>query len=139
MACEITLEATIENVGKATEFVDRELEKCGCPMKAQTQINIAIDEIFGNVANYAYQPGTGDATVRLEILEEPPGAVLTFIDAGRHYDPLEMEDPDVSLPVEEREIGGLGIYLVKQTMDEVFYEYRDGRNILTIIKRWDRK
>ena len=79
---EITLDATIGNIGEVTEFVNRSLEEGGCPMKAQLQIDIAVDELFGNIAHYAYQPETGPATVRIEIMEKPPAAVLTFIDSG---------------------------------------------------------
>lgn len=131
---EMTTEATIENIAAVTEFVDTELEAVGCPMKAQMQIDIAIDELFGNIANYAYNPEVGAATVRVEVLENPMEVVITFIDKGIPYDPLSAEDPDTSLSAEERGIGGLGVYMVKQTMDAITYEYKDGQNILKIIK-----
>lgn len=134
MGNEITLEAKTENIEKVTQFVDEQLESCGCPMKAQMQIDIAIDELFGNIANYAYAPETGHATVRVELLKEPPAVAISFIDQGKPYNPLSKEDPDVTLSAEEREIGGLGIYLVKKSMDDVFYEYVNGQNILTIKK-----
>ena len=133
---EITLDATIGNIGEVTEFVNRSLEEGGCPMKAQLQIDIAVDELFGNIAHYAYQPETGPATVRIEITEKPPAAVLTFIDSGVPYDPLAKEDPDVTLSAGEREAGGLGIFLVKKSMDDMTYEYKDGQNILKIRKNF---
>ena len=133
---EITLDATIGNIGEVTEFVNRSLEEGGCPMKAQLQIDIAVDELFGNIAHYAYQPETGPATVRIEITEKPPAAVLTFIDSGVPYDPLAKEDPDVTLSAGEREAGGLGIFLVKKSMDDMTYEYKDGQNILQIRKNF---
>ena len=133
---EITLDATIGNIGEVTEFVNRSLEEGGCPMKAQLQIDIAVDELFGNIAHYAYQPETGPATVRIEIMEKPPAAVLTFIDSGVPYDPLAKEDPDVTLSAGEREAGGLGIFLVKKSMDDMTYEYKDGQNILKIRKNF---
>ena len=114
--------------------MDRELESLDCPMKMLMQINIAIDELFGNIAQYAYSPETGPATVRVEVEEAPLSVIITFIDNGRPYDPLSGEDPDVSLPVEERDIGGLGVFLVKKTMDDISYEYRNGQNILRIRK-----
>ena len=131
---ELTIEATLENIATVTEFVDRELESLDCPMKMLMQINIAIDELFGNIAQYAYSPETGPATVRVEVEEAPLSVIITFIDNGRPYDPLSGEDPDVSLPVEERDIGGLGVFLVKKTMDDISYEYRNGQNILRIRK-----
>ncbi len=133
---EITLDATIGNIGEVTEFVNRSLEEGGCPMKAQLQIDIAVDELFGNIAHYAYRPETGPATVRIEITEKPPAAVLTFIDSGVPYDPLAKEDPDVTLSAGEREAGGLGIFLVKKSMDDMTYEYKDGQNILKIRKNF---
>jgi len=130
---EITLEATVENIDTVTDFVNEKLEAVDCPMKAQTQIDIAIDELFGNIANYAYNPDVGPATVRVEVTEEP-AVIITFIDKGVPYDPLEKADPDVTLSAEEREIGGLGIFMVKKSMDDIEYEYKDGQNILKIKK-----
>ncbi len=131
---EMTIEATVDNIEVVTEFVNEELEAFGCPFKAQTQIDIAIDELFGNIALYAYDPETGPATVRVEVVEDPLAVIITFIDNGKPYDPLAAEDPDITLPVEERPIGGLGVFLVKKTMDDVTYEYKDGQNILRIRK-----
>ena len=132
---EIKLEAVVENIPRATAFVSEELDKIGCPMKARAQIDIAIDELFGNIAHYAYPGGTGDTVVRFEFDAPSRTAAVTFMDSGVPYDPLKKEDPDVTLPAEQRKIGGLGIFLVKKTMDEMRYERRDGRNVLTIKKR----
>lgn len=131
---ELTITATVENIETVTEFVNEQLEALECPMKAQMQIDIAIDELFGNIAHYAYNPDVGDATVRVEVTEEPLAVIITFIDNGMPYDPLNNADPDITLSAEERQLGGLGIYMVKKTMDRVSYEYRDGQNILTIQK-----
>ena len=98
------------------------------------QIDIAIDELFGNIAHYAYNPEVGNATVRVEVSEDPLAVIVTFIDNGIPYDPLRKDDPDITLSAEEREIGGLGIYLVKKSMDEISYEYKNGQNILKIKK-----
>ena len=132
---EITLEATVENIAQVTTFVDEILEAADCPMKTQMQIDVAIDELFSNIANYAYAPGTvGKATVSAELLEDPKAIAITFTDSGVPYDPLAKADPDTTLSAEEREIGGLGIYLVKKTMDGLYYEYKNGQNILRIKK-----
>ena len=132
---ELTVAATLENIAKVTDFVNEELEALACPMKAQMQINIAIDELFGNIAHYAYAPGVGEATVKFEAVKDPLEVVITFVDNGVPYNPLEKEDPDVTLSAEERQIGGLGIYMVKKSMDHMSYEYKDGQNILTIAKK----
>lgn len=131
---ELTIAATVENIETVTEFVNGQLEALDCPIRAQMQIDVAIDELFSNIAQYAYNPETGDATVRVEVVDEPLAVVITFIDGGTPYDPLAKADPDVTLSAEERGIGGLGIYMVKKTMDDVTYEYKDGKNILSIKK-----
>ena len=130
---ELSIDATVENIGKVTEFVNAHLESFGCPRKVQAQIDIAIDELFGNIAHYAYNPEVGTATVRVEVAED--AVVITFIDGGVPYDPVAKADPDTTLGAEERDIGGLGIYMVKKSMDDVSYEYRNGQNILRIKKK----
>ena len=132
---ELTIAATVENIDTVTDFVGEQLEAFDCPMKAQMQINIAIDELFGNIAHYAYNPETGDATVRVEVIEDPLAVVITFIDQGIPYDPLKQADPNITLSAEEREIGGLGIFIVKKFMDHIRYEYRGGQNELTMTKQ----
>ena len=131
----LELEATVENIEKVTDFINAELEAAGCPARAQIQIDVAIDEIFSNIANYAYAPGTGGAVVVYELLTDPRAVEITFFDRGMPFNPLENTDPDVTLPAEERQVGGLGVFLVKKTMDDVSYEYRDGQNILRIMKK----
>ena len=130
----IQIEAVKGNLLEVLGSVEEYYEEAGCPIKTQMQINIAVEEIFVNIASYAYAPGTGEATVCLSIGGEPRRATVTFLDSGVPFDPLAKADPDVSLPAAEREIGGLGIYMTKQMMDEVFYEYRDGHNVLTLRK-----
>ena len=131
---ELTIAATVKNIEAVSDFVNEQLEALDCPMKAQMQIGIAIDELFGNIAQYAYNPDVGEATVRVEVQQEPLSVVITFIDGGVPYDPLTAAEPDTSLPVEERPLGGLGIFMVRKTMDEITYRYENGRNILSIRK-----
>ena len=116
---ELTIDATLENVAAVTAFVGEQLEQLDCPMKTQMQVDIAI---------------VGAATVRVEVTENPLAVVITFIDNGVPYDPLAKADPDITLSAEERQIGGLGIYMVKKSMDDISYEYKDGMNILKIRK-----
>ena len=131
---ELNIAATVENIEAVTDFVNAQLEALDCPMKAQMQIDIAIDELFGNIAHYAYHPEVGDATVRVEVQEDPLAVIITFIDGGVPHDPLAAADPDITLSAEERAIGGLGIFMVKKTMDEITYRYENGSNILSIRK-----
>ena len=132
---ELTIAATVENIETVADFVGEQLEAFACPMKARMQINIAIDELFGNIAHYAYHPEVGDATVRVEVVEEPLSVIITFIDGGVPYDPLAAADPDTTLSAEERALGGLGIFMVRKTMDEITYRYEGGKNILSIRKK----
>ena len=131
---ELTIEAAVENIEAVTEFITEELEALECPIKAQTQIAVAIDELFGNIAKYAYTPDVGKATVRFEVEEEPTSVIITFIDNGKPFNPLEQTEPDTHLSAQERRVGGLGIFLVKKTMNLVEYEYKNGQNILRIKK-----
>lgn len=131
---EITLAATVENIRCVTDFVEEQLDGMGCAMKAQMQISIAVDEVFANIANYAYPSGEGEATVRIDASCDGRQAVITFIDSGIPYNPLEKEDPDITLSAEERSIGGLGIFMVKKSMDDMAYRFEDGKNILTLWK-----
>lgn len=129
-----TLDATIENVETITGLIDEKLEEAGASMKAEMQINIVIDEIFSNIAKYGYASGKGDATVTLDILQDPLRAEITFINSGEPYDPLAQEDPDIHAALDDRPMGGLGILIIKKTMDDVSYEFKDKQNILTVVK-----
>lgn len=131
---EIELDAQTENLPSVIEFVETFLEKVSCPMKSLMQISVAVDEIFTNISTYAYHSGIGKAKIHLDQLPDPRAVQLTFIDSGVPYDPLAKEDPDVTLSASERQIGGLGIFMAKKLMDEIRYEYRDGKNILRMKK-----
>ena len=132
---ELTIKATVANLEKVLAFVDTELEQIDCPMKTQMQIDIAVEELYVNIATYAYAPGEGEATIRVETTQAPGTVTITFLDRGVPYNPLAKPDPDVTLSAAERQIGGLGIYMAKKYMDDMKYEYRDGQNILTITKK----
>ena len=133
---ELTLEARLANLQQVLDFVDDQLRSMHCPMKLMMQIDVAVEEIFVNVASYAYAPGTGSVTVRTDLQESPRAALITFIDSGVPFNPLAKQDPDVTLSAEERSIGGLGIYMVKKTMDKMDYAYENGQNILTMRKNF---
>lgn len=131
---ELEIEATVDNLPTVQAFIEQRLESTGCSPKAQMEIGVAVEEIFVNIAHYAYAPEIGKATVRVEVSEEPVTVTITFVDHGVPYDPLAKADPDVTLSAEDREIGGLGIFMTKKMMDDVEYEYKDGQNILTLKK-----
>ncbi|MBO6207134.1 MAG: ATP-binding protein [Lachnospiraceae bacterium] len=132
---ELTVIAILENYGQVADFVDTELEKRDVSMGDISSIDIALDEIYANVANYAYgDDEAGEITVRLDFTPDTSSVRMTFLDQGIPYDPLKKPDPDVTLEAEKRQIGGLGIYMVKHLMNEVTYEYRGGMNILRMRK-----
>ena len=131
---ELEIEATADNLRNVLDFIDAHLEAADCPMKSKMQIDLAVEEIFINIANYAYAPEIGKATVRVEVSDDPVAITITFVDRGVPYDPLKKADPDVTLSAEEREIGGIGIFLTKKLMDDIYYEYKEGQNVLTLKK-----
>ena len=131
---ELEIEATSENLAEVLSFLEECLETAACTPKARMQIQVAVEEIFVNIASYAYQPETGKATVRVEVSDDPVGVTITFVDHGVPYDPLAKADPNVAASAEDRPIGGLGIFMTKKLMDDVRYEYKNGKNILTLKK-----
>ena len=133
---ELKIEARTENLPDVLGFVDALLEERECKMKPQMQIDVAVEEIFVNIAHYAYTEGVGEARIQVDFEGDPLSVVITFIDSGTPYDPLAKEDPDVTLSAAERQIGGLGIYMIKKTADAVKYERKDGYNILTMKKTY---
>lgn len=130
----ITVDATVENLGVVQDFIEQEIMSAGVMGKSLIQTSIAVEEIYVNIAHYAYNSEVGEATICCNIEQEPTRVVIEFCDSGKPYNPLEKEDADITLGVEEREIGGLGILMVKKSMDGIAYKYKDGKNILTIEK-----
>ena len=126
---ELIIEARLENMDAVMDFINEKINDCTA--RIQNHIRIAVDEIFSNIARYAYHPEVGGAVVRIAVGED---IVIEFEDSGMPYDPLEVSDPDVSLSAEERDIGGLGLFIVKNLMDSVQYRRVENRNILTIKK-----
>ena len=130
----MTIDAKIENLSEVTEFITSSLEEKDCSIKIVMQLELVIEEIFVNVASYAYRPNVGPVTVCKEFEQEPQAIIITFIDSGTPFNPLEREDPNTNATIEQRDIGGLGIFLVKKNVDDVFYERKDGKNIFTVKK-----
>lgn len=134
---ELVIEADRKKLWEVQAFIDEQLEAVDCPMLTQTAIDVAVEELFVNIASYAYEEDAGDVVVQVAMHEKPLSAEISFIDSGIQYDPLAKPDPDITLSVKERKKGGLGIFMVKESMDDVRYEYKDGKNILTIKKNLD--
>lgn len=131
---ELTVPAAVESMEKVVQFVNSRLVAFGCPVKARNEIDIAIDELFSNIAFYAYGSEEGSATVRVELNQAPRAVWITFIDKGIPFNPLSKTAPDVTLAAEQRDVGGLGIFVVQKIMDEVTYNHQNGQNILRIKK-----
>ena len=128
-------EARVDRLDEVLAFVDGVLEQLDCPLKAQMQLDVAVEELFVNIASYAYAPGTGPAALRVDVEEEGRVVAITFVDQGVPYDPLAKPDPDITLSAEERQPGGLGIFMVKRSMDDMAYRREGDSNVLTIRKR----
>jgi len=130
----LKIPAKIENLNEVISCLDNFLESCDCSLKTQMQLDIAVEEIFVNIAHYAYGEDVGTAEIYFELSSDKKKISVKFVDNGMPYDPSKKEDPDITLSAEERNIGGLGIYMVKKSMDKMEYEYKDGKNILLIEK-----
>lgn len=135
---ERTFEAKEENIAKMLDFVGGELEKSGCSSKMQDAICVAMEEIFVNIAHYAYPDGSGTAKVAIGIDDKTDVATFVVSDTGIPFNPLERVDPDITLSAEQREIGGLGIFIIKKTMNSVVYSCENGENKLTMTKKLER-
>ena len=137
---ELKVEATIENLAKVFVFLQESLDKCDVPAKVKRQIKLCVEEVYMNITHYAYNPKTGPAKIAVDFKngDDQNRIVISFADEGVPYDPLKRDDPNLELGLDDRPIGGLGIYLVKTTMDSVAYEHKDGQNVLTIEKDFDK-
>lgn len=134
----LTVDATLDNLDTVVGFIEDSLSLTSCPMKQIMQIVLCIEELFVNVANYAYNGEKGSCTLYLETqhTDEDGMVVIIIEDSGKPFNPLEREDPDITLSADERQIGGLGIYMVKQSMDDVIYSDKDNKNMLRLEKSW---
>ena len=131
---ELLIEAVVDNLDVVNSFVHQFIERFDCSKRTLMQLDLFVEEIFVNIASYAYFPNTGLVKILIEAKREPITISLTFIDSGVPYNPLEQSDPDINLSSEERQIGGLGIFLIKNLVDDISYKFVDGQNVLQIIK-----
>lgn len=128
---EFEVSASVENLHKIDTFISSRLEEAGCPMKTMMKIEIIVDEICGNIVRYS-----GASFIRVSFNRDEDNSVtLTFTDDGIPYDPLSAKEPDISASLDDRPIGGLGVFIVRNTMDKLSYQNKNGRNILTAKKK----
>ena len=134
---ELRIEALVSCLGTIQEFVREDMIQAGLNAKSRMQVEVAVEELFVNIASYAYSPNQGEAVIRCDVedLDGVAALRIELLDQGKPFDPWKKEDADVTLPAEERKIGGLGILMVKKTMDRVDYAYKDGWNVTTIWKK----
>lgn len=132
---EISIDAKVDNLYKVLDFIEKQLTYTNCDIKFKTQLSVAIEEIFVNIANYAYDNECGVVKIQFSFTTNPDVITVAFIDSGIKYNPLAKEDPDIGLSASDRPIGGLGIYMTKKFVDDMSYEYKDNKNILTIKKQ----
>ena len=130
-----TFSANVDELNNVMSFVESLLEKFACPFKIQTALCVAIEEIFVNIAKYAYHNENGYVDIQISFNEDTRVVNFKIIDEGVPFNPLNKVDPDISLSAEDRQIGGLGIFITKKTMDDVIYSYEDNKNILIMIKK----
>lgn len=131
---ELVVLAQSDQMDTVLDFVSGVLDEAHCGTREKNELLVAVEEIFVNIFSYAYPPKEGTATIRMEVTGSPAVARVEMIDQGQPYDPLKREDPDITLSAEERSIGGLGIFMVKQMMDTIAYRYENSSNILTFTK-----
>lgn len=137
MKDEINVVATMDNLDTVLSFVEERLENMDCPMKISMKVAVCVEELFVNVVNYAYDGCVGKCLVVFEGAEnEPCKAIITMVDEGKAFNPLEKDDPDTTLDADNREIGGLGIFMVKNIMDKISYDRKDEKNIIIMEKAW---
>jgi anti-sigma regulatory factor (Ser/Thr protein kinase) len=132
---QLKVKAELEKLDTVIGFLEEQLEQAGCPLNIATQISISVEEIFVNIANYSYPESGGNCVLDLSVSDSV--MTLCIADTGAPFNPLAKEDPDITLSADERQIGGLGIWMVKQSMDRVEYCYEENQNKLTLVKSWE--
>jgi anti-sigma regulatory factor (Ser/Thr protein kinase) len=133
----LILTAKIENLNKVFDFLDAQLSSLAYNMKAKLQLELSIEEAYVNISKYAYTSDKGEVEILSSVDEDPLQITVQFVDSGIPYNPLKTEDPDLCTDTEEKELGGLGIFLIKKNVDNIKYKYHNGKNILTLQKKLD--
>lgn len=135
---ELSVDADIKSLSIVMEALESELDSCGCPLKISSKIGVCLEELFVNIADYAYDFSGGKCIIRIYTKNtESNGTVrIELEDWGKPFDPFSKEDPDITLSAEERGIGGLGIFMVKKIMDRVWYRRENDKNLVILEKEW---
>ena len=128
------IDATVDNLSAVMTYISDSLDYCNCSAKDKQRVQLAVEEIYINIANYAYQPDKGKAQIDCEITKNPKSVAITLIDKGKPYNPFSKDDPDINAGISDRSVGGLGVFVVKKIMDDVSYAYQDGKNIFKMSK-----
>lgn len=131
---ELAVEAVADNLQKVMDFMTGALSDKNCSTKTLLQMELVLEEIFINIASYAYDGDKRPVVMSVDFEEDPVAAVVSFRDKGTPYNPLDRADPDLALKLEKREIGGLGIFLVKKNVDAIWYEHINDENVLSFRK-----
>jgi anti-sigma regulatory factor (Ser/Thr protein kinase) len=132
---QLTVKAVLDNLERMLEFVTNAARNAGATKTLQNTLRLVCEEALVNVINYAYPGSEGELTITADIRPVPPAIVLEIADSGFAFNPLDRPDPDTTLPAGQRQIGGLGIFIIKKNMDKVAYRREGGRNVLTMEKR----
>ncbi len=131
----LSVPSKAEDLYEVLDFISSCLSRSSPSKEVISQLQLVVEEVFVNISKYAYQPpGSGDVKITCAVEKEMMKVTLTFEDSGQAFDPLQKPDPDTSEPLDDRKIGGLGIFLVKNHVDGISYRREDGKNILTIEK-----
>lgn len=131
----LSVKAELDSLDVVQIFIEELLKEACCPKKIIGQVILAVEEVFVNIASYSYESGEGNCDIDVMVTDNKLNVIVS--DTGKLFNPLERENPDITLSAEEREIGGLGIFMVKKIMNSVDYEYSDGKNILSMVKTWE--
>lgn len=135
---QIIVPARKEFLAEVLGFINQKLDHFPHEASALLRLELAVEEAFVNIASYAYPEKSGEVVVGLSVSEDPLTATVELTDSGTQFNPLEREDPDLSLGIKDKKPGGLGILLIKENSDQVHYHYQESRNILTIQKKLDK-
>lgn len=132
----LTVPAKKEYINQLLDLLHQQLDRVSCPLKISLELELAVEEAFVNIATHAYVKEGGTATFDCEVEPDAGLVILRFTDQGLPFNPLGKKDPDTALSADQRPIGGLGIFLIKKTMDKCAYTYHQGANVFTLTKKY---
>ena len=125
----------IQEIENVYSFISRFFSDCEIDISIENLFKMAVDEILSNIVYYGFEESQEGAIVVVSIQIDSNAVSITFRDNGKPFDPLSIEEPDISLGIDERQMGGLGIHIIKNSFNEVHYSFENGYNVLTLKKR----